>query len=93
MSVDVDVTGWSLPGVTDAPRDDLKMQMEVYEETILGDPGRSRMPSSSTCSSGSATGTEWSSGPRRSVSTTEPSADAWRTAGSRAVGERPACRS
>ncbi|MCY4507122.1 MAG: hypothetical protein OXG35_09205 [Acidobacteria bacterium] len=35
MSVDADVTGWSLPGVTDAPRDDLKMQLEVYEETIL----------------------------------------------------------
>ena len=35
MSDDVDVSGWSLPGVHDAPRDDLKMQMEVYEETIL----------------------------------------------------------
>ena len=35
MSVDTDVTGWSLPGVDDAPRDDLKMQLEVYEETIL----------------------------------------------------------
>ena len=35
MSVDTDVTGWSLPGVDDAPRDDLKMQLEVYEETLL----------------------------------------------------------
>ena len=35
MSDDVDVSGWSLPGVHDAPRDDLKMQLEVYEETIL----------------------------------------------------------
>ncbi len=35
MSVDTDVTGWSLPGVNDAPRDDLKMQLEVYEETLL----------------------------------------------------------
>lgn len=35
MSVDTDVTGWSLPGVDDAPKDDLKMQLEVYEETLL----------------------------------------------------------
>lgn len=35
MRDDVDVTGWSLPGVHDAPRDDLKMQLEVYEETLL----------------------------------------------------------
>ena len=35
MSVDTDITGWSLPGVDDAPRDDLKMQLEVYEETLL----------------------------------------------------------
>ena len=35
MTNDVDTTEWSLPGLTDAPRDDLKMQLEVYEETIL----------------------------------------------------------
>ncbi len=35
MSDDVDVSRWSLPGVHDAPRDDLKMQLEVYEETLL----------------------------------------------------------
>ena len=35
MSVDTDVTGWSLPGADDVPRDDLKMQLEVYEEIIL----------------------------------------------------------
>ena len=35
MTNDVDTTQWSLPGVTDAPRDDLKVQLEVYGETIL----------------------------------------------------------
>ena len=35
MSEDTDTTRWSLPGQTDVPRDELKMQMEVYEETIL----------------------------------------------------------
>ncbi len=35
MSVDVDITGWSLPGATEAPRDDLRVQVEVYDETIL----------------------------------------------------------
>ena len=35
MSDDTDTTQWSLPGGTDLPRDDLKMQMEVYNETIL----------------------------------------------------------
>ena len=35
MTTDVERTEWSLPGATDVPRDDLKMQMEVYGETIL----------------------------------------------------------
>ena len=32
---DTDTTQWSLPGPADAPRDDLKLQLEVYGETIL----------------------------------------------------------
>ena len=35
MSIDDDMTKWSLPGATDAPRDELKAQIEVYSETIL----------------------------------------------------------
>ena len=35
MSEDTDTTQWSLPGPADAPRDDLKLQLEVYGETIL----------------------------------------------------------
>ena len=35
MTNEVDTTQWSLPGPTDAPRDDLKVQLEVYGETIL----------------------------------------------------------
>ena len=35
MTNDVDKTEWSLPGPADAPRDDLKVQLEVYGETIL----------------------------------------------------------
>ena len=35
MTNDADTTEWSLPGPTDAPRDDLKVQLEVYGETIL----------------------------------------------------------
>ena len=35
MTNDVDTTRWSLPGPTEAPRDELKVQMEVYNETIL----------------------------------------------------------
>ena len=35
MSNEPDTTQWSLPGATDAPRDDLKLQLEVYGETIL----------------------------------------------------------
>ena len=35
MTNDVDTTQWSLPGPTEAPRDELKVQMEVYNETIL----------------------------------------------------------
>ena len=35
MTNEDDRTEWSLPGATDAPRDDLKLQMEVYGETIL----------------------------------------------------------
>ncbi len=35
MTNEVDTTQWSLPGPADAPRDDLKLQLEVYKETIL----------------------------------------------------------
>ena len=35
MSNDAVRTEWSLPGGTDLPRDELKMQIEVYGETIL----------------------------------------------------------
>ena len=35
MRSDVDTTEWSLPGATEVPRDDLKVQLEVYGETIL----------------------------------------------------------
>ena len=35
MTSDVDRTEWSLPGPTEVPRDDLKVQLEVYGETIL----------------------------------------------------------
>ena len=35
MSDDTDTTRWSLSGQTDVPRDELKIQMEVYAETIL----------------------------------------------------------
>ena len=35
MTSDVDATQWSLPGPADMPRDDLKLQLEVYKETIL----------------------------------------------------------
>ena len=35
MSEDIDTTRWSLPGQTDVPRDELKMQLEVYDETLL----------------------------------------------------------
>ena len=35
MSNDVDTTQWSLPGQTEMPRDTLKLQLEVYGETIL----------------------------------------------------------
>ena len=35
MSEDTDTTRWSLPGQTDVPKDVLKMQLEVYDETIL----------------------------------------------------------
>ena len=35
MSVDSGTTQWSLPGPADAPRDVLKVQLEVYNETIL----------------------------------------------------------
>ena len=30
MTNEVDTTQWSLPGPADAPRDDLKLQLEVY---------------------------------------------------------------
>ena len=35
MSNEPDATQWSQPGPADAPRDDLKLQLEVYGETIL----------------------------------------------------------
>ena len=35
MTTDAEKTEWSLPGAEDMPKDDLKMQMEVYGETIL----------------------------------------------------------
>ena len=35
MTSEVDRTEWSLPGPEDAPRDDLKLQLDVYGETIL----------------------------------------------------------
>ena len=35
MTDAVDTTQWSLPGPTDMPRDTLKVQLEVYNETIL----------------------------------------------------------
>ena len=35
MTDAVDTTQWSLPGQTAAPRDELQMQLEVYQETIL----------------------------------------------------------
>ena len=35
MSVEVDTTQWSLPGPADMSRDTLKLQLEVYGETIL----------------------------------------------------------
>ena len=34
-SVEVDATRWSLPGPADMPRDQLQVQLEVYNETIL----------------------------------------------------------
>ena len=35
MSVDVDKTQWSLPGQGEMPKDELRVQLEVYNETIL----------------------------------------------------------
>ena len=35
MTNDAERTGWSLPGPAEAPRDVLKVQLEVYKETIL----------------------------------------------------------
>ena len=35
MSDDTDTTQWSLPGGADLPRDELKLQLEVYGETVL----------------------------------------------------------
>ena len=35
MSEDTETTRWSLPGQTGVPRDELKMQLEVYDETLL----------------------------------------------------------
>ena len=35
MTSNVERTEWSLPGPTEVPRDDLKVQLEVYGETIL----------------------------------------------------------
>ena len=35
MTSDANATEWSLPGLAEAARDDLQIQMEVYRETIL----------------------------------------------------------
>ena len=35
MTTDVAKTEWSLPGPAEAPRDELKVQLEVYGETVL----------------------------------------------------------
>ena len=35
MTTEVDVTRWSLPGRAKVPRDALRMQLEIYGETIL----------------------------------------------------------
>ena len=35
MTDAVDTTQWSLPGPADMPRDELKLQLEVYGETVL----------------------------------------------------------
>ena len=35
MSNEPDVTQWSLPGQAELPRDELRLQLEVYNETIL----------------------------------------------------------
>ncbi len=35
MTSDANATEWSLPGPVDAPRDELRMQLEVYGENIL----------------------------------------------------------
>ena len=35
MTSDVDTTQWSLPGPADVSRDTLRVQLEVYDETIL----------------------------------------------------------
>ena len=35
MSEDTDTTQWALPGGADLPRDELKLQLEVYGETVL----------------------------------------------------------
>ena len=35
MTNDAERTGWSLPGAPDVPKDVLKMQLEVYDETVL----------------------------------------------------------
>ena len=35
MTNDAERTGWSLPGARDVPKDPLKMQLEVYDETVL----------------------------------------------------------
>ena len=35
MSNEPDVTRWSLPGQAELPRDELRLQLEVYNETIL----------------------------------------------------------
>ena len=35
MREDTDTTRWSLPGQTEARRDEIRVQLEVYVETIL----------------------------------------------------------
>ena len=35
MTTETETARWSLPGIDEAPRDTLRLQLEVYEETVL----------------------------------------------------------
>ncbi|MDE0538701.1 MAG: hypothetical protein OXH94_08245, partial [Rhodospirillales bacterium] len=35
MTTETETARWSLPGIDEAPRDILRLQMEVYDETVL----------------------------------------------------------